>query len=180
MIRLALLVGAAGLAGLFIQATLIHSAFPAAVAPDLLLVLVVLLALHQRSVGNVILSFFLGVLADFASGQFIGLNAAGMVVAFALVGLISSRVYAERSFAIALITFLCSLVKSLVCLLMLFVYAGAETVASNLWQVVLFEAILSAVSAPLFLVLLQWSGRRGASRAGKRAKGSFHWASETR
>ncbi len=181
MIRVTCIALVAGLMGLFVQATLIHSAFPAAIAPDFILVLVVLLALRERSLPFLFLAFLLGILSDFASGQFLGLNSAGMVVAFGLVGVISTRVYAERSLAIAFITFVCSIAKSAVCFVMLMIYISADVVTSSLWRVVFIEALLSALAAPILLYLLSLGVRssraKGARKSG-RGQSTSYWATD--
>lgn len=176
MIRVALIAVIAGLLGLFIQSTFIHSAFPAAIAPDFILVLVVLLALRERNVAYVCLAFFLGILADLASGQFLGLNSAGAVVAFLLVGVISTRVYAERPLAIAFITFVCSLAKSAVCVLLLLTYVSSSVLTNDLWRIVLIEALLSAIAAPLLLYIFNFGARTSRSK-GSRSKSTSYWAS---
>ncbi len=176
MIRVGVIAIVAGLLGLLVQSTLIHSAFPAAVAPDFILVLVVLLALRERSVAHVCLAFALGILADLASGQFLGLNSAGVVVAFLLVGVISARVYAERPMAIGFITFICSIAKSSVCVLLLLTYVSSGVLTNSLWKIVIVEALLSALVAPALLYLFNLGARTSRPKA-SRGKSTSYWAS---
>ncbi len=75
----------AALIGLTIQASVVHTSAPAAVAPDFILILTVAIALFYHSPGGALGAFLLGMLADFASAQYVGPNAAGCVVSFVLV-----------------------------------------------------------------------------------------------
>jgi len=118
---------------------------------------VVVVSLKFRTVGGVIGVFLLGLLADFASGQFIGPNAAGSIVVFGLVGAIATRVYADRSTALMVIVFICSLAKSSALLLMyLFFLQGAlgEYLQTVVLKTLVLEAVLSAAVAPIVLKLL--------------------------
>lgn len=160
MLRVSLLFLLVCIMGLFIEAAVVHASFPHAIAPDFTLVLVVILALYYQTVTGVLGAFFLGLLSDFASGQFVGPNAAGSVIVFCLVGMIASRVYAERSIAVLLITFICSLMKSATFIMMQILYvdnAFAQIFRLEIGKLVLWEALLSALVAPIVLRLLVWS-----------------------
>lgn len=182
MIRVWLLFLVACFAGLFIQGSLIHSTIPSAPAPDFILVLVVIVALRYQTVGGVCGVFVLGLLDDFASARFLGPSAAGAVVAFLLVGVIASRVFADRSFAIMLITFICSLAKSFVYVLMYAIYLDnglAQVAQLYVLQIVLLEALFSALVAPIILKLITVS--RQLPRAGHMAgNSSYRWFEEIR
>ena len=137
--------------GLFLQSTVFHTSFPFIPAPDFIVILVVALALRSPSVSGAVGVFLMGLFADVVSGQFLGPNAAGSVVAFLVVVNIATRVYAERFFAVMLVVFLCSMVKSLVQLLLLATYLDGDYFAqATLWQLVT-EACLSALFAPIVL-----------------------------
>lgn len=158
MIRLLMIFSFTCVMGLFFQAALIHSSIPAAPAPDFILILVVITALNYQNVFGMIGAFVLGLLADFASGLFIGPNAAGAVVAFSLIGVIASRVYADRGFGVMLITFFSCLVKSAVYAIMHVVYINGamhEILQLSVLKLVLIEAALTALVAPLLYRLMQ-------------------------
>jgi rod shape-determining protein MreD len=136
---------------------MIHDTVPAAAAPDIIMVLVVVLGLHFRTVAAIIGAFCLGLLSDFASGQFVGPNAAASIVVFGLVGIIATRVYADRAIALMLIVFFCSLAKSVTVVSMYLFYLDdyiSELTRFPVLRTIGLEAVLSALVAPLVLKLL--------------------------
>lgn len=142
--------------GLFISASVFHATFPAAVAPDFILILGVALAFYFPGKWGLLLAFSLGVLGDFASAQYLGPNAAGLVVAFCLVGMISNRLYADRFIALMILTFICSLAKSLTIFSMYFVFLpDKRTIFYPLFQTILLEALITAIMSPIVLALLR-------------------------
>ena len=155
--RTALIFGFVCLVGLFLQGSVLHGAVPSAPAPDIILTLIVMVGLYTRSVKGVLLAFALGLLADFASGQFLGPNAAGGVIAYLLVGTIARRVYAERGLAVVVIAFACSIVKSLTYLGMLLVYSQISQIGRETFYLVAAEAGLTGIVAPMVHWFLAWS-----------------------
>ena len=167
----------AGLAGLFVQSTLVHSSMPTVAAPDFILILVVYVSRTLHTPWGALAAFALGLLADFGSAQYLGPNAGGCLIAFAVVGLIANRVYADKVIALFVITFVCSIVKSCFALLMLYVYVNEFTFAGDVFRMVLIEALLSGLISPLVMRAL---GKRasGASRSTGRFQASpiFRWS----
>ncbi len=177
MLRACILFLLASFLGLIIQSSVIHGTIPSAPVPDMILVLVVIIALKFRSVAGLIGVFTLGLLSDFASGQYVGPNAAGSLAVFGLVGAIVNRVYADRGLALMVIVFLCSLAKSTVVASMFSLFLEnslSQVVQFSVMKLMLLEALLSAVVAPLLLKLLQVSKPfpAGFRPAGS---GSFRW-----
>lgn len=166
----------AALIGLTIQASMIHTSSPAAVAPDLILVLTVAIALFYHSPGGAIGAFLLGLLADFASAQYLGPNAAGCVIAFCLVGLIANRVYADKLFAVFIIVFVCSIAKSLVTLSVYEFYLPEFALPEGVFRTMALEALFSAVLAPFVLRLLRARVSGGAGASKMQAAPSFRWS----
>ena len=178
MIRVLVAFTALCFAGLFIQASMIHSTAPSAVAPDIILILTVILALYFRSVFALVGAFSLGILADFASGLYLGPNAAGCVIVFHVVGAIASRVYADRGFAVGLITFLCSLIKSLVCITFYLFYVEAaylDLLKLTVLRLVFLEALFSGLVSPLVLKVLVLSKQLPQQHHGAGSSSSFNW-----
>ncbi|HQH29116.1 MAG TPA: rod shape-determining protein MreD, partial [Oligoflexia bacterium] len=157
MLRLVCIFTLACLLGVFLQSTLIHGTVPSAAAPDVLMILVVIIALRVRTVGAVIGAFCLGLISDFASGQYVGPNAAASVVVFSLVGAIASRVYADRALALMVIVFLCSLAKSFTLFAIYSIYLDRyllETLQYTFLRILVLEALFSSLVAPLVMRLL--------------------------
>ncbi len=159
MFRICFLFFALTVVGLWVQASIVHTSYPSAVAPDIVLVLVVTLAMRHASVYALAGGFVLGLAADFASAQFIGPNAAGSVVAFCVAVLIASKVYADKAVAVCIVAFVCSLAKSAVVLSMLAIHAShlvetSELIRIEVLKVVLLEAVLNALLAPIVARLI--------------------------
>ncbi len=157
MLRLIAIFTIAALLGLVVQATVVHGLFPSAIAPNFILILVVFLGLAARNSFGAVAAFALGVLADFASGEFIGPNAAGSIMAFLFTALISEKIYADRIPAIAILIFCSSLAKSLTFLVMLRIYLGVEVsqlLAAGSLETALLEAVFSALIGPVIVRLL--------------------------
>ena len=140
--------------GLLVQATLVHSLFPSAIAPDFLLMLVFFLGIHHKSPLGAFGAFLLGVVADLASARFIGPNAAGAVIAFAFVAYSSGHMFAERGAISGILAFFASLVKSIVFLTMMRFYAGISFPIEEV-TTVLLEALFTGILTPIALGLLR-------------------------
>lgn len=153
--RVVITFSVAAFLGLIISACVVHSTAATFVSPDFLLVLTVALSLHYHNPYGAIGAFFLGLLGDFASAQFVGPNAAGCVVAFSLVGIIANRVYADKTLAVMIITFLCSLAKSFTYLSVLNFYLTDYVLPDNFLRSAIVEGLISAAVAPLILRALR-------------------------
>ncbi len=149
------------LIGLYIQGTLIKALAPGAVVPDFIIVLVMFVALNFPSVLGIVGAFALGLAADFASGIFLGPNAAGAVCVFMFTAFVAKKVYAENFIAIAILGFLCSLAKTATVVLLLSLYVNVDVISGNT-VTVFVEALLTAIVSPIVMKLLQFT-RRGAS-----------------
>lgn len=163
------------LVGLFFQATFIHSLAPAAIAPDIVLILIVSLALSYRSVPALVGSFLLGLGADFASGQFLGPSAAGAVVSFMLVVVIANKVYAQKVAAQSILTFLCSIAKSLTYITLIALYTNVSLFSKSTINLILLEALISALVAPIVISVLRWSGAASTARRNSATESSMRW-----
>ncbi len=179
MFRLILTFFVAAIAGLFLQGSVLKNSVPSAIAPDLIVVLVATIGLRYRSVPGLFSAFALGLLADFASGLYLGPNAAGAVVAFMMSGVIANRVYADKGVALFLIVFLCSLSKSLVIVAMILLYVGRLQADTQVVWLMLIEAFLSALCAPVLVRLMfgQPSWRRTRDRG---TRSSLTWIAADR
>lgn len=164
--------------GLFIQGGVIKSALPAAVAPDMIVVLVATIGLRFRTIPGLVGAFGLGVLEDFASGQYIGPNAAGAVIAFLLSGVIANRVYADKGVALFLIVCFCSLAKAVTRLSMLQLYLGTIVPDNEALWTIVFEALLSGVCAPIVVQLM--FGRSAWLATKRQARTPMNWLAANR
>lgn len=176
MIRTALILVCILFAGIITQAVFIHSVYPSAIAPDFVLILVVYLGIYVRSPLGIIGAFFLGLVSDFASGQILGPNAAGSVVACLLSMQLSNKIYAERGLALSVIGFIASIVKSLVFILMLTFYVPFTLSVFKMSQIVLIEALLTAALAPVLMAIINFFYARTPGNRGSREFRSKRWS----
>ena len=161
MIKACLLYGLVLLIGLFFQSSVIGGVLPTAVVPDVLVVLIVYISLKYRSVRGLFGVYCLGLLADLASGVYIGPNAAGSVVVFACSGILANRVYAERVFAIVFISMVCSVCKSLTVVGLILTYTDSMWEITPLIKTIVFEALATACVAPIVVKILQFGSVLG-------------------
>ncbi len=159
MLRIVLVFSVATLLGLFVQGTLIRPLSVSAVAPDFILILVVYLGLHIPTVGGLLGAFVLGLVSDFAAAEFVGPGASGAVVAFCLTVTLSKKVYAESPPATMIVTAVCSLAKSLVCVLILYTYLDVNALSTGT-PTIIYEALLSGLVAPFVIRAMHLSKRR--------------------
>ncbi|MCC6220499.1 MAG: rod shape-determining protein MreD [Deltaproteobacteria bacterium] len=152
--------------GVVLQATIIHSLFPSAIGPDLLLTLVLYLALQSYNPFGLFVAFLLGVFGDFASGLFVGPNAAGFILAFHLAAFMSRKIYADHPVIVALIAFCASIVKFAGFAITLSLSAGIN-VTSGALMTVLWEALSTAICAPIVMSILRHHAKSGVASARK-------------
>ena len=161
MIKAILLYTLVLLIGLFFQSSVISGILPTAVVPDILVVLIVYISLKYRSVRGLFGVYCLGLLADLASGVYLGPNAAGAVVVFACSGILANRVYAERVFAIVFISLVCSICKSLTVVGLILTYTESMWEITPLLKTIVFEALATACVAPIVVKILQFGSVLG-------------------
>ena len=154
MIRVFIVVFLVMIFGLFLQATMVDSLFPMLSSPDLILLLVMALALRFANVWGLVTAFLLGICADFASAQFVGPHAAAYVLVFCLTMTASQGVYVERGVGMFVLSFMMSLVKSVVFLLMLVMFTDVSIFSVYVLKIVFIEALLTAIIAPIALKLI--------------------------
>lgn len=164
MFRTSILFLLIALTGLFLQSVLRGDLV--VVVPDIVLVLVVIVALLYPTVPGLFACFGLGLLADFATARYLGPNAAGCVVAFALAVTVSTKIYADRILGVAMISFICSIAKALTLLAMLAAFLNTVQPYAFAAKTILLESLFTAVLAPPVVWLL------GVGRSfGKTVKG---------
>jgi rod shape-determining protein MreD len=137
------------LLGIAAQGAVLHTVAPTAVVPDCIAILVVLLGVKKRSAAGSFGAFLLGLGGDFASGRFLGPSAAGCVLAYCLAVAVANRVYTERGVSLALLTVVCSFVKTATALLMVFLHTKLDIFTVNVLNGIVFEAALTGVLAPM-------------------------------
>lgn len=155
----------AGALAVVLQTTLLQQLGFLPAAPDLVVVLCVYLGLHYHSAGGATGAFLLGYLLDTFSGSPPGLYALAMTLVFAIVYLVSKRLWVENPVtSIAAVGLGCG-VKIATVVAYFAVAAPANVGWLWLLRTLVFEALFALVLAPFLFSALD-----GNLRAARRAK----------
>ena len=71
--------------GLFTQGTLLPASQSWFTAPNIIVILILIIGLYVRSISGLLSAFFLGLVSDFANAYYVGPAAAGAVIAYWIV-----------------------------------------------------------------------------------------------
>ncbi len=126
------------------------------IAPDLILILIVAISVNYQSLAGLLFCFFLGLIVDFSSGVYLGPSAAAYIGVFSFIAAVSKRLFADRVFAILALTFMASILKSLIINFFLFYFAKSELVFSIL-ETILIEALLTSVFSSILIFFLNFT-----------------------
>lgn len=163
-IRRPLLVLLFGLIFVLLQGMFRHLVGEGVPVPNLVLLLVVFLALHEGSLAGAVLAFLLGLELDLASGVLVGPWAGACVASFGVLASVSQRIFIDSRFVAVLAAFACSIISSVLYLFVVFEFKPA---VFTLAPFSLLEAMLNAALAPLcfglFRVVLVRRERIGAA-----------------
>ena len=130
------------------------------IAPDLILILIVAISINYQSLVGLLICFSLGLIADFSSGVYLGPNAAAYTGVFCFIAGVSKRLFADRVFAILALTFMASILKSLIINFFLFYFAKSELVPSII-ETMLIEAGLTSVFSSILIFFLNFTKTSG-------------------
>lgn len=134
-----------------------HLGLPSALIPQFLIIMVVALSFSEVNAFGCLMAFGIGLLLDFSSAMLIGPWAGSCVVVFAVLAMLSQRLFIDSGLAAMVITF-----SAVVAANVLFSLLGSEYPAVN-WeypQKVFGQALVTAVIAPLVLGFLVRRSRR--------------------
>ncbi|AEF93594.1 rod shape-determining protein MreD [Desulfotomaculum nigrificans CO-1-SRB] len=146
---------------LLLQSTVFAIFQVAGVKPDLILMLVVFNGFLQGSREGAFLGFLAGLLQDFFTGSYIGLNALTKMLAGYLVGLAEGRLYKESVVLAAIMTFLASIVSQFAYYILLF-YLGIQVPPLiAVLQVIIPTAIYTSLLVPLAYWKFMRSNEKG-------------------
>lgn len=121
-----------GLAAIALQGTLLKSLLPEYLMPNLILIIVVFLGLHEVSIFGLLLVFALGLLLDLSSGVLLGPWSGAFVVVFLLLALLAQHIFLDSLLTIVLGVFFASLVSDVIYLILIYKFQPAtQQVASS-------------------------------------------------
>ena len=146
----------AGLAGLIIQGSVLKVILPFNAVPNLVLILVVFLAFYRNRLDGPFFAFMLGLEYDlFGSHLLLGPNASAAVVVYFVVTSFSKRLFVESSFTFAMVVLVASFLNHAIASVITSQFIPTESLWSVLLRYSPFEAIVSAIVAPLVFKYLK-------------------------
>lgn len=140
------------LCAILIQGTIFRTFMPTVYLPNLLFGILVFISFAEITVFGVFAAFSVGLMLDLFSSQLIGPWAGSYVAVFALFSLFAQRVYVGSYLVVAVTAGFASIFASIV---YIFITAPYGAGVQLKWQVVLFEALFSAIVAPFVFSILQ-------------------------
>jgi len=150
-----LLKGSIIVVALLIQLTLINSITILGLKPDLIMVVVVVFSLLKGEKEGTISGFASGLLQDIFSTGLLGINALAKTVIGFSCGIIKEKIFHEHIlFIIPVITFIASLIQSILILLLLRAFGIEYGLAWSLKQIALPEALYSSLLSPFIFLAI--------------------------
>ena len=151
-----LLKGAIIIIALLIQLTLINSVTILGLKPDLIMVVVVVFSLLKGEKEGTISGFATGLLQDIFSTGLLGINALAKTVIGFFSGIIKEKIFHEHLlFIIPVITFIASLIQSILIILLLRAFGTEYDLAWSLKQIALPEALYSSLLSPFIFLAIK-------------------------
>lgn len=150
-LRFFLVALAIGLLAIFFQGAILRPLLGSWVVPNLLMIGVVYIAFRSGTSLGALLVFCLGLEMDFCSGKLIGPWAGAFVLVYAVLSLISQRVFIESAFAAFAAVFASTLAGSLIFTLLI---SNDPGFSISFVSVVLGEALFTGILAPVVFPLL--------------------------
>ncbi len=144
------------LAAIVLQSSLLPLYMVEMFKPDLLLIIMVVLALRVSYGTGMPLAWLLGMVKDVFSGLYLGLNGVSFLIIFLLIKSVSDRLYTESGLLFVMTVSGATLVCMLVNLLLLVMFTDSPnllyTMASGLFPHLLVNAFAASLVAllPLF------------------------------
>ncbi|MEG6614882.1 rod shape-determining protein MreD [Peptococcaceae bacterium 1198_IL3148] len=158
--RVLLLAGILGVA-LVLQATIFDFVRFLGVKPDLVLLVVIYYGFIHGPREGAYLGFLGGLLTDFLTGHYIGLNALSKMAAGYVVGIGKTSLYKESIIISTTVTFVGSIVGQTVYYLIL-LFIGIKTAPmSAIFQVIIPVAFYNAILTPIFYGRFYHSNTKG-------------------
>ena len=138
---------------LLIQLTLINSITILGVKPDLIMVVVVVFSLLKGEKEGTISGFASGLLQDIFSTGLLGINALAKTVIGFICGILKEKIFHEHIlFLIPVITFIASIMQSILIFLLLRAFGIEYNLAWSLKQLALPEALYSSLLSPFMFL----------------------------
>jgi rod shape-determining protein MreD len=159
-VRRAFAVIVAAVLAMLLQTTVLPAMLPRDWVPNLILVLVVWLALHQRGAGGAVGAFLLGWFLDTFSGTLLGVHAFACTVTYLAVWMVGRTLWTDRGVSAMGMVFVASGVHLVAALTIAWLVEAGAPLWHHAWRWGLAEAGLAAAAAPFVFGFLGWEQRR--------------------
>lgn len=140
-----------GLVAVLLQGILLRFGLPDALLPQFVLMIVIYLGFNEISVLGTFVAFVLGLFLDFSSALLLGPWSGALVTVYGIMAVLSSRLFIESPLVAAFISFLASVVASVIYMLLGYEY---RTLAWQDLSRIVGQALCTAVLAPVVLRLM--------------------------
>jgi rod shape-determining protein MreD len=149
-----------------LQITVLDEISVAGAAPDLVVVLLIVLVLDRNPATAVIIGFMLGFLQDLGNASFLGMNAlAHSIIAYAA-SHIGGRFFPESVLFKGLLIFTAAILKSLIVLIVTTSFALQDVIASFFRYAILSSIYTAFVGMVVLALVRAATGRVVRSRGG--------------
>ncbi|MBL7661280.1 rod shape-determining protein MreD [bacterium] len=146
--------------GLVVQTIFAHTFYPARIAPDIILILMVFVAVEHHSPAGVAGAFLLGLASDFASAQYLGPDAAAGIMVFLFITLVARNVYAEHALTFSILVAVALPLKKLTTAGLIAFYTNHPlNTALFFSKNFAGELLLTVIIAPLVMFMLSKAQR---------------------
>jgi rod shape-determining protein MreD len=159
-VRRAVTIAIAGILAMLLQTTLVPALIPAPLAPNLLLVLVVYLGVHQYDAWGALGAFVLGYFLDTFSGTLLGMHAFTFTAVYLGVHHVARVLWTEGGVPAALVTFGAAVVNAVLVLVITgLTTSGDLAVWRHAVRYGLLEATTAAALTPAVFGVVDWEQR---------------------
>lgn len=131
------------------QTSLLPQVLVSSYKPDLLLLLMVILALRAPFGASLPAAYGLGLLKDCLSGIYLGLNAFSFLVVYLVLRLLSDRLYVQNAFLLVLTVSVATAATMFLNLVLLSIFSEAAGLFSSLMVSLLPHLLMNAFAASL-------------------------------
>lgn len=131
------------------QTSLLSQVLVSSYKPDLLLLLMVVLALRASFGVSLPAAYGLGLLKDCLSGIYFGLNAFSFLVVYLVLRLLSDRLYVQNAFLLVLTVSVATVATMFMNLILLSIFSEATGLFSSLMATLVPHLLMNAFAASL-------------------------------
>jgi rod shape-determining protein MreD len=158
-VRRALAIVVAAVLSMLLQTTLFPALLPAAVIPNLILVLVVYLGLQQHGVAGAVGAFLLGYFLDTFSGTLLGVNAFALTAVYMAVYLVARTLWTDGGFPAMAVVFAAACLHCAAALTVTWLIEAGAPLWQHALRYGLLEASVAALVAPAVFRFVGWEQR---------------------